>query len=333
MRVYTHWSDVPKHSQGRLATVGTFDGVHRGHQALLEYLCRRAQELALTACVVTFEPHPQMVLGRRPPIGILTPLPAKLEHFRQIGIAEVVVAPFTTELARTSAEEFVHHYLLGILGIRGIVVGHDHMFGHERRGNLELLQQLGQALGFIVEHFPPFIVDGITVSSSTIRRALQQGDVETAAKLLGYPYTVCGTVVRGDGRGRRLGFPTANLQVEAPEQLLPAHGVYIATTQIAGRPYAGLVSYGVRPTFGNDLPPQLELYVLDFSGSLYNQRLCVSFWARVRAELPFPTPEALQEQMERDEAYCRTWIAEHRLLEQSPTVVSQPIHGDQGTES
>ncbi len=330
MRVYTQWADIP--AQERLVTVGTFDGVHCGHQALLKYLRRWAQQVRLPACVVTFEPHPQLVLGRQPPLGILTPLPLKRELLQRIGIDELVVAPFTPEFARTSAEEFIRHYLVERLHARGILVGHDHMFGHGRQGNLELLRRYGAELGFTVEYFPPVVRDGLTVSSSLIRRMLHAGDVDTAVRLLGHPYTVCGTVVRGDGRGTRLGFPTANLQPDDPHQLLPAYGVYIVSTHIAGRLYAGLASYGVRPTFGSGLAPQLEVYLLDFSGQLYNEHLCVSFWSRVRAEERFPDADALQRQMQADEAYCRQWLQHHAALIAGSTICDD-TDGNEGTQS
>ncbi|GBD07558.1 Riboflavin biosynthesis protein RibF [bacterium HR21] len=332
MRLYTRLADVPPSPHGRLVTVGTFDGVHRGHQALL----RRLRELSalhrLPACVVTFEPHPQQVLGNTPLPGILTPLPEKLERLRRLGPDEVLVLPFTQELARTEPETFIRQYLVEALHMRGILVGYDHRFGHNRRGDRELLQRLGTEFGFFVEHFPPCLSGNEPISSSRIRRLLLEGNVEAAAVLLGYPYTVCGRVVRGDGRGRLLGFPTANIVPDSPEKLLPAYGVYIATTEIGSKSYGGLLSYGVRPTFGQNLPPQLELYVLDFSGTLYNERLCVSFWKRVRAEEAFPTAAALRRQMQADEAYCRQWLAQHRPLEAGLTS-SCVLNADQGTES
>ncbi|MCS7170582.1 MAG: riboflavin biosynthesis protein RibF, partial [Candidatus Kapabacteria bacterium] len=226
MQVYTQVSDLPPDSRGRFITVGAFDGVHRGHQALLQRLRQLAREHSVHACVLTFEPHPQIILGKQPPLGILTTLSEKLEHISQIGINETIVLPFTTELARTDAETFVRHYLVEQLHIYGILVGHDHMFGRKRQGNAELLRRIGTEVGFIVEHFPPVTVGGIVVSSSAIRRALREGDVETAAKLLGRPYSLCGTVVHGDGRGRILGFPTANIVPEDPRKVLPAYGVY-----------------------------------------------------------------------------------------------------------
>lgn len=332
MRLYTQLAEIPPSPRGRLVTVGTFDGVHRGHQALLRRLRERAAEHQLVACIVTFEPHPQQVLGSKPPLGILTPLPEKLELLRRLRPDEVLVLPFTSELARTEPEAFIRHYLVEPLQMRGILVGYDHRFGHNRQGDRELLQRLGSELGFFVEDFPPCLSQGEPISSSRIRRLLLEGDVETAAELLGYPYTVCGTVVHGDGRGRLLGFPTANIVPDNPEKLLPAYGVYIATTAIGGKLYGGLLSYGVRPTFGDNLPPQLELYVLDFSGSLYNQRLCVSFWKRVRAEKAFATAAALRRQMKADESYCRQWLAQEYPLKAgltSPCV----LDADQGTES
>jgi riboflavin kinase/FMN adenylyltransferase len=331
MHVYTSLTDIPQHQ--RLVTVGTFDGVHRGHQALLQHLRQWAQQLSLPACVVTFEPHPRLVLGAQPAFGILTPLPLKLERLRHSGIEEVVLLPFTHEFARTPAEEFVRHYLVETLHMRGILIGHDHMFGHGRRGNKELLQRLGRELGFAVKECPPFVLHDTLVSSSLIRQALRAGEVDRAADLLGYPYTICGTVVRGDGRGRQLGFPTANLLPEDPHQLLPAYGIYIVTTRLEQTTYVGLASYGVRPTFGNGLSPQLEVYLLDFSGELYNERLCVSFWTRVRDERAFPNPEALRQQMEADVAYCRRWIAQHCITEIGSTSMHEQLHGDQGTES
>ncbi len=324
MRLYRQLADIPDSPAGRFVTVGTFDGVHRGHQALLHSLCQEARQMNIPACVVTFDPHPQYILGTRPFPGILSTTSEKLAHFRRIGIDEVFLIPFTAEFARTEPEEFVREWLVARLRMRAILIGHDHMFGQGRRGNIELLQRLGAELGFTVVQFPAFTVGELPISSSRIRRALQSGAVEQAAELLGYPYTVCGTVVHGDGRGRSLGFPTANLALEDPRKLLPAYGVYIVTTLIAGTPYAGLASYGVRPTFGSNLPPQLEVHILDFHGPLYNERLCLSFWKWVRAEMSFPDTDSLQHQMRADVNFCRAWIAEHRVLERSLTEVAQP---------
>lgn len=332
MRVYRHPTELPATEAGRFVTVGTFDGVHRGHQALLRHLCQRARQLGATACVVTFDPHPQLVLHRRPFPGILNTLPEKLAHLQRLGIDEVLILPFTAEFARTEPEAFVRQWLVGPLQLRGILVGHDHMFGRDRRGDRLLLQRLGAELGFVVEEFPALRLGGTVVSSSLIRRALQAGSVEQAAELLGYPYTLCGTVVHGDGRGRQLGFPTANILPEDPHKLLPGYGVYIVTLHIACTLYAGLASYGVRPTIGQGLAPQLEVYVLDFHGSLYNERLCLSFWKRVREELHFPDLGSLRRQMVADEAFCRAWIAEHRILEISATTYNISSHADQGTE-
>lgn len=332
MRTYRNLSEVPAAEAGRFVTVGTFDGVHRGHQALLRHLCYRARQLGSAACVVTFDPHPQLVLRHRPFPGLLNTLSEKLSHLEGLGVDEVLVLPFTAEFARTEPEVFIRQWLVGPLGLRGILVGHDHMFGRGRRGDTRLLQQLGAELGFFVEEFPALKLGDTVVSSSLIRRLLQEGAVEAAAELLGYPYSVCGTVIHGDGRGRRLGFPTANILPEDPHKLLPDYGVYIVTTHVAGTPYAGLASYGVRPTIGQGLAPQLEVYLLDFSGRLYNERLCLSFWKRVREERHFLDLDSLRQQMDADERLCRSWIAEHRILEIRVTTSSVSPHADQRTQ-
>jgi len=326
MRVYYRREEVPR-GVARAVTIGTFDGVHLGHQELLRHLCTRASALGIRSCVLTFEPHPQLVLGKRPLPGVLTPLPEKLQHLQRAGVEEVFVVHFSQEFSRLSPEEFAQEYLQHTLQPQLIVVGYDHMFGHERRGNAALLRQMG----FAVEELPPVLLEGEPVSSSRIRRLLQEGNVTAARRLLGYPYTVCGIVVRGDGRGRRLGFPTANLQPSHREKLLPAYGIYVASTTVQGIPRFGLLSYGVRPTFGATTP-QLELYLLDFEGSLYNERLCVSFWERVRAEERFPTVEHLIAQMRRDEAFCRVWLAQHKAEVESLTsaFVGDAEQGTQG---
>ena len=269
----------------RAVAIGTFDGVHRGHRAVIE----TAKETGLRSTVVTFDPHPRSVLGYE--VQLLCPLERRLELIAAVGPDEALVVPFTLELSRLPPEEFVRRVLARI-GTRVVVTGAGFRFGAGRRGDVELLRALG------LDVRPVALVDQI--SSSRIRELLQGGDVVTAAGLLGRPPEVEGTVVAGDQRGGTLGFPTANLAIEAG-LLVPAHGIYAGRAHVlpegASRPAA--ISIGVNPHYGGR-ERKVEAYLLDFDGDLYGRRLRLELWERLRAERAFASEDELVEQMARD---------------------------------
>ena len=278
--------------------VGNFDGVHRGHQALVAAAVARSRASGASAVVLTFDPHPARVLRPQAAPAALTTLAQKEELVAALGIDRLVVVPFDARLAALSAEAFAREVLQQALGARHVVVGESFRFGRGREGDPRRLEALGASLGFAVEVVPPLVEDGRPISSSRVREALERADVGEARKLLGRDYFVDGEVVRGDGRGRTIGVPTANL---APlEQILPAHGVYAARCRPgAGAWHAAAVNVGERPTFGGGRV-RLEAHLVDFEGDLYGARLRVAFHERLRGEQRFESPDALVAQIRRD---------------------------------
>ena len=282
--------------------LGAFDGIHLGHRAILGTAVARAREAKLRAVACTFDRHPMEVLQPdRAPLPITT-LDERLELIGETGIDTTVVVAFTRAVASVEAGAFVRDALVETLKAREIVVGFNHRFGQGARGDTELLEQLAGRLGFRAHIVPALMVDGITVSSSEIRGALQRGDLESAARLLGRDYSIHGDVVRGAERGRILGFPTANVRTDHPLGL-PV-GVYVCEILIDGRARRAVVNVGVRPTFGeNELA--VEAHVIDFSGDLYDKRVGLIFLRRLREERKFPSVEDLRRQIALDVAAAR----------------------------
>lgn len=301
------WHPAPPQSdQGAVVAVGTFDGVHLGHQAILQACARLADELGLPAVAVTFHPHPRQVLEPHRAPALLTPLPLRLRLLRQHGVGAVAVIAFDRALADMEPEAFVRDVLVGRLRARGAVVGFNFGFGRGRRGDARTLQALGAELGLAVRVVPPTEQGGQVVSSSAVRRLLEEGRAAEAAALLGRPYCLEGTVVRGDGRGRRLGYPTANVATD-PAQLLPADGVYLATLD----QMPALAVVGTRPTF-DGRGRWLEVHVLEGRWELYGKEVRVELLERLRPVIPFATPEALVAQIEADRRAAAAYFAAQR---------------------
>jgi len=278
-------------------TIGTFDGIHRGHQALLKMLIAGARAAGAASVLVTFEPHPRCVLDPDHCPLNLTTLDEKTWLLDQLGLDHVVVIPFTPQLAALSAATFMERVLRGV-EIRHIVVGENHRFGHGQRGDSAFLRRLGGRLGFTVDVVPTLRRGRDPISSSRIRRLVLLGQVRAAAQLLGRDYFIRSTVEHGAKRGRQLGFPTANLRI-APNKLIPPNAIYASRVDIDGQIYGGATSIGFRPTFGGNTLT-VEVFVLDFEGDLYDKLITVWFVQRLRAEKRFATVPALQQQMARD---------------------------------
>jgi riboflavin kinase / FMN adenylyltransferase len=282
--------------------LGAFDGIHLGHRAILGTAVAQARHGQLDAVVCTFDRHPMEVLQpERAPLPITT-LDERLELITETGIDTVVVVPFTREVAAVEAKAFVQDVLVATLRARDIVVGFNHRFGRGARGDAELLESLAGPLGFSAHIVPALMVDGVTVSSSEIRGALQLGDLTSAERLLGRQYSISGEVVRGASRGRTLGFPTANVKTDRPLGL-PV-GVYVCQVIIGASQHRAVVNVGVRPTFGeNELA--VEAHLIDFSGDLYGERVRLIFLRRLREERKFPSVDDLRRQITLDVAAAR----------------------------
>ena len=287
-----------------IVTIGNFDGVHLGHRAILETVVGRAKDLGGVAVVYTFDPHPRKVLRPESAPGLLTTLDQKVELLEAAGVDVVIVEPFTREFARTEPKEFIERRLYAKIKPVEVYVGYDFHFGRDREGSMRLLTELGPRLGFSVTIIPEVTVDDGDVNSTRIRELLANGDPERAARMLGRPFTVRGEVVRGDDRGRTLGFPTANLDPE--NEVLPGSGVYAGHLRMLddGEPardafLPAVMNVGRRPTFSGE-EMRAEAHILDFDGDLYGRRVELSFSVRLRAEKKFESVEALKRQIGAD---------------------------------
>ncbi len=289
-----------------LLSIGIFDGVHLGHQRLLSYLKRQAESKNCLSGVVTFKTHPESVLSSGTTVPWLVQLEDRVALIREIGIDIIVVLPFTLELSRLSAREFIQ-ILKKSLKMCGLIIGPDFALGRNREGNIENLRSLGRELGFSVEVFPSVTLDGTIISSSIIRRSLLQGDIKKVERLVGRRFSIKGQVISGDRRGTTLGFPTANLKIE-PDQALPADGVYATMVYIDRQPLPAVTNIGVRPTFGGN-ERFVETHVLDYSGNLLGQQLKVEFLERIREEKRFATAEDLKAQIIKDIEKARKILA------------------------
>jgi len=296
---------------GAYLTIGVFDGVHRGHQALIGRLVEAARAAGAPAVVLTFTPHPAAVLSNQADLPCLTTPEERAQLLFRLGVDIVITQLFDRALASQSAEAFMRR-LSHALGLRRLFVGYDFALGRGREGTAERLRELGRLLGYAVEVIAPVCYGEEIISATAIRAHLQAGRVDMAANLLGYFYTIEGQVVRGEGRGRRLQFPTANLALPACK-LLPANGVYACWSSALGQRYLSIVNIGFRPTFeAHAERPHIESHLLDFRGNLYDQTLTVEFVARLREERKFPSAEALVEQIRRDVNQARERLTQVR---------------------
>lgn len=297
MDVVRGWRNVPASAKDAVLAIGNFDGVHRGHQAVL----RRAQTIAAAegrrAGAVLFEPHPVEFFAPDKPFFRLTPLPVKLELLSELGLDLTIVLDFDAALSALSAEEFTQQVVAEGIGAHHVVVGYDFNYGKGRSGSTEDLKRLGRALGFEVTVVDAVSEGGTTYSSSRVREHLRRGEVRQAAETLGYWWRVRGPVEAGAGRGKGLGFPTVNLALHPGQDL--AHGIYAVRVVIDGQTHDAAGYLGASPTFG-DGPPKFEAFLLDFAGDLYGKTVEILFIEHIRDDRTFETPEALAEQMAED---------------------------------
>jgi riboflavin kinase / FMN adenylyltransferase len=279
-------------------TIGVFDGLHLGHQAIIRTVVERAFLIDAVPTLITFDPHPRHVLKPDTAPPLLQTFHQKMEGLRSLGMEQVIVLKFDHELAALSAEEFIRRYMHEALDAREVHLGKGFAFGHERRGNIELLRAEGERLGFLGAEVPEVRVSGHRVSSTMIRRLLKAGRVNLARKMLGRPYGIEGTVVGGRRLGHQISFPTANLDIQ--NRVLPADGVYVTLTLIGERWHRSVTNIGRRPTFGGDPESHVEAHVIDFDGDLYGQTIRVRLLHRLRGEKKFSGIDELRAQITRD---------------------------------
>lgn len=298
-------SALPPNVTETVVTVGTFDGVHRGHRDVVDRLVARAAELGIASVLVTFDPHPMEIVNRAAAPPLLTTMDEKLEVLAETGLEYLAVVPFTAALSTYSAEEFVDRVLRRCFRMKELLIGYDHGFGRQRAGNAEVLADLGRKEKFAVQVIPPVqSADGHSISSTSIRRAVAGGDLRRAAESLGRPYSVSGEVIPGDKRGRTIGFPTLNFGAPSPRKLLPPEGVYAVRAQTSRGAFGGMMNLGPRPTFG-DTATSLEAHLFDTAEELYGTTVRLDFVARLRETRKFPSPDALRAQLKMDETNAR----------------------------
>lgn len=284
-------------------TIGSFDGVHRGHMRIISVLLEVSRKMNLRPTLVTFEPHPQLVLGKRGPVEILTTLEEKIRLLESTGIDTLVVIEFNRQLASYPPEEFVRRILLEKLGMKALVIGYDHHFGKDRAGDTELLEKMSKDGEFHFTTVPEYKIDGKTVKSTVIRAELKEGDLTTANEILGYDYIITGRIVRGHGIGKTMGFPTVNLAVPAAK-LLPQKGVYAALVRFDNSVYYGMAYIGERLTF-DDASLSVEVNLLDFSGRVESGEVILGLVEFIRPPEKFETAAQLTEKIKDDETEIR----------------------------
>ncbi len=305
---WPHPPGLPR-DRGTVATVGTFDGVHLGHWAVLQEIRARAEATGRRSVLVTFDPHPLRIVRPEHAPPLLTTPVEKKEILAESGLDWAVFLTFTEALSRYEPRRFVEEILVGRLGVEELVIGYDHGFGRGREGDPETLQRIGRELGFTVDVVEPVAAGGGAVSSSRIRALVAEGSVDEARVCLGRPYSIRGIVVKGDGRGKGLGFPTANLSVGGGDKLIPRQGIYAVRGVLRGGTHAGALHLGPRPTFKGS-PPSIELHLIDFDADIYGEEVRVDFVRRLRGVEPFTTVDALVRQIRVDVEEARAAVAE-----------------------
>lgn len=294
-------------------TIGTFDGVHLGHQKIIRQLNEEANKIGGESVLFTFYPHPRMVLyPENHGLKLIQTQVEKVDKLRRMGLQNLIVHPFTREFSRLTALEFVRDYLVNLLHVKKLVIGYDHQFGKNREGTLQFLLDVCDTYGFEVIEITAQEVEEVNVSSTKIRTAIMNGDMDLAQRYLGEPFELYGRIVGGDALGRTLGFPTANLDVESDMKLIPKPGVYAVNVLLSsGNIYEGMMNIGARPTVNENGKTSIEINLFDFTGDLYGQAITVQLLSRFRDEIRFDSIDALKSQLRKDEDSIRQYFSAH----------------------
>lgn len=292
-----------------IVTIGTFDGVHLGHRKILKQITKSAQSLHCESLVLTFFPHPRMVVQEDTEMKQLNTLDEKIKLLDNLGIDNLIIHPFDKEFSRLTAEEFVEKVLVDIFKIKKIIIGYDHRFGRNRTATIDDLIQFGEIYGFEVEQISAEEINEVSISSTKIRNALLEGNIELATRYLGYNYTLTGIISKGKQLGRTIGFPTANINIEEEYKLIPLKGVYIAKSVLNGKTFFGMMNIGNRPTV-DGTTQTIEINFFDFKQDLYNQKITISLLNRMREEQKFESVEALKTQLEKDKLMAKNYISQ-----------------------
>lgn len=309
MPVFYQYNHLPEFVNP-VITIGSFDGVHVGHRAILAEVVKASRALKGESVLITFEPHPRKIIQPDYPLGMLTTTAQKTKLLLQAGIDNIVVAPFTRDFSMLSAEEYVKDFLMKNFNPKKIIIGYDHRFGHSREGDIDLLKKILPP-DIAVQEIPAQLIDNAAISSTKIRKHLQEGNVAEAAAMLDRPYSFEAMVIHGNKLGRTIGYPTANLQADA-DILIPGIGIYAVMVSYNEAIYKGMMSIGYRPTVTTDQNITIEVNILDFNEDIYGKQLNISFIARLRGEEKFTDLDALKKQIALDEINARKILAEYK---------------------
>jgi len=308
MKVLSSLIDIQQ-DPNSVVTVGTFDGVHQAHKQILTELVHCARGRKGRSVVVTFHPHPRTLVGKNPgTVRLLTTLEERIALLREFDIDLLVVVPFTYEFSRLTPRQFYTEYVVGRIGVTEVIEGYDHSFGRDREAGITELQAMGREFGFSVRVIGPVSIDGEIVGSSKIRKLIETGNIRTANLLLGRTYSAEGLVIKGEGRGRTIGFPTANIEIIGNRKMIPARGVYASSLVMDGEEYPGMLNIGTRPTFSDTTEATIEIHLFSFDRDIYQKRVQIRFHDRIRDEQRFADPGALVEQLQRDAERCTTFF-------------------------
>jgi len=299
MQIFEDLSKV-SYNKNSIVTLGTFDGIHLGHKKIIDGVVKKAAVLGGRSFLITFYPHPRKVVSKGNHIKLLNTPSEKAFMLSQLGIENMLIVKFSKEFSQLTPDVFIENYIVNGIGAKEVVIGYDHHFGKGRGGDIDFLKEKGIESGFEVTVVPAYDIEGDTISSSKIRRAISEGDITKANKYLGRSYSFSGKVIHGDKRGRELGFPTANLELENEDKLLPAIGIYVVELIINGKTHYGLLSVGKRPTFYASGDIVSEVYIYDFNDDIYDETVKINVLERIRGEEKFSSVESLVEQMKND---------------------------------
>lgn len=290
-------------NQRTILTIGTFDGVHEGHKKILNKLISSSKKKNLSSVVLTFFPHPRIILNKYNEVKMIDTLDEKIKAFEKLGIENLIIHPFDKSFSLLSADQFIKDYLIEKLKINHIIIGYDHRFGKGREASVDDLKKYGESFDFIVEEIKAHEVESIAVSSTKIRDSINSGELDKSVKFLGRFFKLTGKVVKGDGLGKQINYPTANIYVEENYKIIPKDGVYFIKTLIDDNEFHGMMNIGHRPTIGEN-KKSIEVHLFDFDNDIYDKTISVDVLLKIRDEIKFSSIEALKEQLKKDETYC-----------------------------
>ena len=306
MDVYKSLASYKK-TNPSVITIGTFDGLHLGHKAIINQLVNAAKEDNLSSILLTFFPHPRMILQKDSSLKLINTINERAAIIKQTGVSNLIIHPFTKKFSRLTALEFVRDILVNQLHIKKIIIGYDHQFGRNRTATINDLKEFGNIYDFEVIEITAQQLQNVSISSTKIRKALEEGDVKTTNQYLGYPFMLSGKIVRGKGIGKTLAFPTANLKIKEDYKLIPKNGVYLVRSVIAKKEVFGLTNIGTNPTVGG-IHKSIETHFLDYKNDLYNKNIRINFIKKIREEKIFDSKEALKIAIKEDEIFARDYL-------------------------